>query len=302
MVTNRILLFGGTGQVGKALQKLALPDNWHMGVFTRPECDFMHPESIGKTIQDFGPDLVINAAAMTGIEACEKDQDKAQEINFHAVANIAAQCDTVAAPLIHLSTNYVFDGRDGNTPYCPDAAMNPLNVYGQTKMLGEEAVRHGMYWHVILRTSLIFSAEGENILTRTLRQIDTQNEVSAVLDQIASPTSAAAVAEAVVVVANAIMDGKGNGFGTFHVCGEPAVTRFDFLQAIMEAYAPLTDRRPKLTPVSAAEIPDRVPRPLYSALNGDKARNVYGIAPRPWREDLVKAIEDYAKERVHADR
>ena len=295
MVTNRILLFGGSGQVGKALQNLALPDNWHMGVFTRAECDFMHPEAIGKTIQDFEPDLVINAAAMTSVEACEKDRDMAQEINFHAVANIAAQCDTVAAPLLHLSTDYVFDGRDGDTPYCPDAAMNPLNAYGQTKMLGEEAVRHGMYWHVILRTSLIFSAEGENILTRTLRQIDTQDEVHAAMDQTTSPTSATAVAEALVVIASAIMGGKGNGFGTFHVCGEPAVTRFAFLQAIMEAYAPLTDRRPKLLPVSAAEIPNRVPRPLYSALNGDKAREVYGIAQHPWHEDLVNAVNAYTK-------
>ena len=301
MVTNRILLFGSEGQVGNALKRLDLPANWLVRMVTQSECDFTCPGAIGKTVQDFGPDLVINAAAMTDVDACECDCEKARDINFHAVVQIAAQCDTMAAPLIHLSTDYVFDGKDGGIPYYPDDAMNPINVYGQTKMMGEEAVRHGLYWHVILRTSLVFSAFGENILTRTLRQIDTQAEVSAVVDQIACPTSASAVAEALFAIANAIMNGKGNGFGTLHVCGEPAVTRFEFLQAIMGAYEPFTDRRPSLVPISAADLSDRAPRPGYSALNTDKAREVYGIQPSLWREDLSRAVKQFVEERHATD-
>jgi dTDP-4-dehydrorhamnose reductase len=294
MVTNRILLFGGHEQVGNALQRLALPADWHIKFVGPDECDFTQGRTIGKAVQDFAPDLVINATAMNDLEACEKNGDMAQEINFHAVANIAAQCDTVAAPFIHLSTADVFDGKD-SAPYVPDDPMNPINVYGQTRMMGEEAVRHGLYWHVIVRTSLVFSAIGDNVLTQTLRQIDTQDEVLAATDQIISPTSATAVAEALTTIAAAILHGKGNGFGTFHIGSELAVTRFEFLQAMMEAYAPFTTRRPKLTPVSAASLTDRVLEPLSTALNGDKLREIYGTKPHDWREDLAQAVKEYAE-------
>ena len=300
MVTTRILLFGGNGQIGKALQKLALPDDWHMRALARADCELTRASDIGKSIKDFMPDLVINAAAMTDVEACEKDRNLAQEINFHAVAHIAGQCDTIDAPLIHLSTDYVFDGNENKKPYGPDDAMNPLNVYGQTKMLGEEAVRHGLYWHVILRTSLVFGAHGNNVLTRTLQAINTQETLQAANDQIACPTSAIAVAEAVLTIAKAIMNGKGNGFGTFHICGNPPAPRFDFLKAIMEEYAPFTDRRPKLESISAKDLPARAPRPPYSALDCDKIREVYGVDSPHWRDDLAKAVKDYMQQEPHS--
>ena len=293
MSIHRVLVFGGNGQVGQALRYATLPADWLLKAVTRAECDFMQPGAIGKAVRDFAPDLVINAAAMTDIDACEKDPAQATEVNFHAVANIAGQCDTVNAPLIQISTDYVFDGKNGERPYMPDDEMNPVNVYGQTKMMGEEAARHGLHWHVIMRTSLVFSAFGQNVLTRTLRQIDTQVEIQAVTDQKANPTSAEAVAEALMVIGGAILRGKGDGFGTFHICGEPAVTRYEFLQAIMQAYAPFTERRPKLTPISSADIPNRVPRPPCSILNNDKARDVYGIQPHLWRDDLANSVRRY---------
>lgn len=296
MVANhRIILFGGNSQIGRALQHQQIPADWQLKAVTRAECDFMRPGDIGKIMRDFSPDLVINAAAMTDIDACEQDRAKATEVNFHAVANIAGQCDTVNAPLIQISTDYVFDGKDGERAYMPDDAMNPINVYGQTKMMGEEAARHGLYWHVIMRTSLVFSEFGQNVLTKTLRQIDTQDEIQAVTDQKGNPTSAEAVTEALIIMGDAILKGKGNGFGTFHICGEPAVTRFEFLQAIMEAYAPFTSRRPKLVSVANADLPTRVPRPPCSILNNDKARDVYGIQPRLWHDDLAKAVKQYVE-------
>ncbi|MDR3424236.1 MAG: NAD(P)-dependent oxidoreductase [Alphaproteobacteria bacterium] len=293
MVTNRILLFGANGQVGRALQALPLPEDWDLRRLTPAECDFTSPSDIGKAFHDFPPDLAINAAEMNDLDACEINPDLAREVNFHAVAHIAGQCDTAGAPLIQLSTAHVFDGTESTVPYLPDDAMNPINVYGQTKMMGEEAARHGLYWHVILRASLVFSAHGDNILTRTLRQIDTQDDIQAAQDEIVSPTSAKAVAEALLGIAKAILNGKGDGFGTFHICSEPEASRFDFLQAVMQAYAPFTDRRPKLTPVPASAIPQHVLRPLYSALNGDKIREVYGIDSRLWHEDLSLAVKEY---------
>lgn len=295
MTSHRVLLFGGSGQVGQALRHRQLPASWELLAPTRAECNLMEPGEIGNTIQKFKPDLVINSAAMTDIDACENDRPRATEINFHAVANIAGQCDTVNAPLMQISTDYVFDGKDGERPYETDAPMNPVNVYGQTKMLGEEAVRHGLYWHVIMRTSLVFSAFGENILVKTLQQIDTKDEIQAVIDQKANPTSAESVCDALIMMGDAILRGKGNGFGTFHICGEPPVTRFEFLQAIMNAYAPFTERRPKLVSVSSAQLPGRVPRPPCSILDCSKAREVYGIEPSRWREDLARAVKQYAE-------
>jgi dTDP-4-dehydrorhamnose reductase len=300
-MSHRILLFGAHGQIGQALQKYALPADWDLRALTRQDCDFLEPGSIGRVMHDYQPDLVMNAAAMTDIDACEKDRDAAKEVNFHAVANIAGQCDTLNAPLIQLSTDYVFDGTEGTRPYAVDDPMNPVNVYGQTKMMGEEAARHGLYWHVIVRTSLVFSAWGSNVLTKTLQQIETQDEVQAVSDQIANPTSAAAVAEALVVISSAILGGKGNGFGTFHVCGEPAVTRFEFLQAIMEAYGPSTDRRPRLSSVSSADIANRVPRPACTILNCDRVREVYGTTQRAWRDDLAVAVKEYVEIKARGD-
>jgi len=289
---HKILLFGGNGQIGKSFQRQILPDDWNLGIFTRAECDFTQPASIAKAIRDFAPDIVINAAAMTNVDACETDIQNATEVNFHAVANIASQCATIDAPLIQISTDYVFDGQDGQKPYLPDDQMNPLNIYGQTKMMGEEAARHAIHWHVIARTSLVFSSFGNNILTRILHQINTQEEVQAATDQVCNPASAHFVARTLIKIADDILRGKANGFGTFHICGEPAVSRFEFLQAIMEAYAPFTTKRPTLVPIKIASQADRVPRPLFSVMNTDKVRDVYGIQPHLWRDDLAPVIKD----------
>ncbi len=294
MVSNRILLFGGNGQVGRSMQRLALPSDWQFKALGRHECDFTKPRDIATAIQDYAPDLVINAAAMTDIDACERDPDLAREVNFHAVAHIAGQCAHVDAPFIHISTDYVFDGRQ-TAPYGTQDAMNPVNVYGQTKMLGEEAARHGLYWHVILRTSYVFSPFGNNALRKTLNAIDSQDEVRAASDQSANPTSATALAQGIVTIADAILHGKGNGFGTFHLSGETPATRFEFLQAVMDAYAPLTSRRPTLQPVPIADMTARVPRPACSILNNERLREVYGIAPHDWRVDLVKMVGEIAE-------
>ena len=293
MITNRILLFGGTGQIGQALQKCDPPADWILAAPSRAECDFTRAGDIGRAIRAFAPDIVINATEMNDLAACEKEPDAAMAVNFSAVATLAGHCDTVNAPLIQLSTSDVFDGTQ-DTPYRPDDAMNPLNAYGKSKLMGEEAARHGLYWHAIVRTSLVFGADGDNALTQTLHQIDAQDEIQAASDQILNPTSADFVAKALLTMASAILGGKGNGFGTFHVCDEPAVTRYEFLQAIMNAYAPFTNCRPKLVPVTSADSPDPILRPLYAAMNSDKAQRVYGISPRGWREDIAQAIQKFA--------
>ena len=287
------MLLGAAGQIGQALQRQPLPPDWQLGLYNRADLDLTLHSSVRDAVQRFKPDLIINAAAMTGIERAERDPNAALAINFEAPANLAAQCSTHDIPLIQLSTAAVFDGYQ-NTPYKPDDPMNPLNVYGETKMLGEEAVRHELPWHVILRLSWVFSAFGDNLLTRALRQIDAQDELLVPANHVGAPLPATAVAQALIVIARALLNGKSGGFGTFHLCGTPPCTLFDFAQAVMEIYAPFTSRRPAIRPVVDVDfIPSEPTQPGYAVLDCAKIRSVYSIEQPLWRDSLVEAIQTF---------
>ncbi|MER2520495.1 MAG: dTDP-4-dehydrorhamnose reductase [Bdellovibrionales bacterium] len=290
MAIKRVMLLGAGGQIGQALQAVAHPQDWELGAFGHAACDLAHHGATQRAIVEFRPDLVINAAAMTNVDACEKDPDKAVAINFEGVANLAAQCAVRDIPLVHLSTDYVFDGNDGNIPYVPDAQMNPLGVYGNTKVMGEMSVRHELAWHLILRVSSVFSSYGNNILTKALAAIDTMDTLRYVTDQKSCPTYAPDLAAALVTMADAILHGKPGTLGTFHYCGAPEATRFEFVQAVMESYAPYTARRPEILEAVSSDFPTAAPRPAYSSLDMEKTTRVFGLSPLPWRERLKEAV------------
>jgi dTDP-4-dehydrorhamnose reductase len=290
MAAKRIMLLGANGQVGQALRAAELPADWELGAYGRAECDILDHRAVQNAMQLLKPDLIINAAAMTAVDKCEAEEEQAMAVNFEAPANLAAQCASADVPLIHISTDYVFDGTDGEIPYRPDSPMNPLGVYGHSKMMGEEAVRHELAWHVILRISSVFSAFGVNLLTKGLQSIEERDELKIVTDQKSCPTPAQDVAKALIVIADRILTGKSDGFGTFHFCGTPAATRLEFVQAIMNAYAPYTAKRPKITPALTSDFPGFAPRPAYSVLDCTRIREIYGIAQRPWRDGLDEAM------------
>lgn len=284
------MLIGANGQIGQAIRHQALPSNWVLGLYSRAEMDIADPAGVRRAVQNFKPDLVINAAGMTAIDEAERNPEAARDANFHAAAILAAQCSAHDTPLIHLSSAAVFDGEQ-NTPYKPDDLMNPLNVYGQSKMMGEEAVRHELPWHVILRLSWVFSAFGNNLLTRTIRLIEKEKELCVSPDRLGAPAPASAVARAIIVMAKALLEGKAGGFGTFHFCGAPPCTPFDFAQAIVEAYAPFTARRPEITRLTEAEEALHARRPHYAVLDCAKIHNVYSIGQPTWRDGLTEAVQ-----------
>src|SRR5271168_5398764 len=148
MTQKRIMLLGANGQVGQALRAADLPADWELGAYGRAECDILDHRAVQNAVRVFKPDLIINAAAMTAVDKCETEEELAMAANFEAPANLAAQCASTDVPLIHISTDYVFDGTDGEIPYRHDSPMNPVNTYGYSKMMGEEAVRHELAWHV----------------------------------------------------------------------------------------------------------------------------------------------------------
>ena len=294
MPSPKILLLGGSGQIGQALRRQPLPEGWRLVAPPHAELDITNSSAVRGAVQQDKPDIIINAAALTNVDALEGDLEKAMVTNFHAPANLAAQAAALDIPMIQLSTDYVFDGRQ-DTPYLPDDTMNPQNIYGHSKLMGEEALRHSLPWHVILRVSSVFSAYGMNILTKTLKLINERDSLRMVNDQRAAPTYAPVIAAALVTISKALLNGKSGGFGTFHLCGEPSCTRYEFTQAVMEAYAPRTTRRPEITPVASVVFADYAPRPAYSVLDCAKIRAVYGIEQQPWRAGLEEAMRQLAQ-------
>jgi dTDP-4-dehydrorhamnose reductase len=297
--SRRIMLLGAAGQVGQAIRHQTLPQSWQLGLYSRNELDITDASALRDAVQTFQPDLIINSAGMTNVDKSEQDPDAAMAANFTAPATLAAQASALDIPLIHLSTDYVFDG-DHDTPYLPDDPMNPVNAYGRSKLMGEEAVRHELAWHVILRISSVFSAFNRNILTNTLKMIDERDELRMVTDQLGAPTPATDVASAIIKIAESLLNGKSGGFGTFHLCGAPSCTRYELTEAIMAAYAPFTTHRPKITPTVSAEYANLAPRPRYSVMDCAKTEAVYGIAQRPWQLGLDAAMRQLFEKRSAA--
>ena len=287
---KRLLLFGAGGQVGRAIQCQVLPPGYALDALDRAGCDILDHRAVQKVIDERKPDLVINTAAMTNVDQCEKEKEAAVKANFEAPANLAAQCASRDIPLIHLSTDFVFDGKDGEKPYAEDAVMCPLSVYGETKMLGEMAVQQGLAWHVVLRVSSVFSEFSQNILTRALSNLAQKDELKIVSDQKAGPTYAPDLAKTILTVADKILHGQHGGFGIFHYCGEPAVTRLQFMETVMEFYAPHTSKRPSILPALSSDFPGFAERPPYSVLDCAKIAKVYGIPQKPWRDGVQAAI------------
>ncbi len=296
-MTKRVIVFGAVGQVGKSVMFAPRPEGWELLGLSRAECDITNHGQTQKALRDFQPDLVMNCAAMTAVDACETQKEQAIAANFDAVANLAAQCSVMDVPIIHLSTDYVFDGKDGEVPYKPDDLVNPLSLYADSKLMGEEALRHTHPWHVILRVSSVFSAYGQNLLPKIMQWIDTRDEIKVVTDQRSCPTYAPDIAQAMIVIAQKLLRGARTGYGTFHYCGEGPVTRYEFVQAVMETYAPYTDRRPKLIPALSSDFPGFAVRPAYSVLDCTSLTEAYGITQRPWREGLTGAMTLLTQER-----
>lgn len=294
MSAPRIMLFGAGGQVGQAFQHLipqdVFPKEWEWGFFARKECDITDPAALRTAIQSFSPSLIINAAALTNVDGAEKDEVLADKVNFHAVAQMAAQCSALDIPLIHISTDYVFDGR-ATEPYREDDQMNPINRYGASKVMGEEAVRHELPFHVILRVASVFSAFAGNILPRSLQWIEQKEEIRMVTDIVSPPTPATAIARACGVIGQALLAGKTDGYGTFHFCGTPVCSRFDFMKALIDASEPFIANRPRLLPALCADFPGGAARPAYSALNCEKIERVYGIKQPAWQDGITEALD-----------
>lgn len=270
----RPLLFGATGQVGSELLTMG-----RFQVVPRAEADLTDPGALAACVLRHRPPMVINAAAYTAVDRAESDSRAAFAINRDGPAALAAACATLGIPLIHLSTDYVFDGTKSGA-YRPEDRPNPLSVYGLSKLAGEDAIRALHRTAVILRTAWVFGPRRDNFVKTMVRLAD-RPDLRVVDDQWGGPTAARDVAQAVMTIAAAWNRGQGVP-GTFHFCGGPPVSRFGFAQAIFDAMG----LGPRLTaiPTSAYPLPAR--RPANSMLECTSLFDAYGIAMPDWRPTL----------------
>jgi dTDP-4-dehydrorhamnose reductase len=236
------------------------------------------------------PDLVINLAAYTAVDRAESEPEVAWAANCAGAAHIAGACDESATPLVHLSTDYVFDGRKTG-PYREEDAVGPLGVYGRSKEAGERAVRAAVARHMILRTAWVFGAYGANFVKTMLRLAAQRPVLRVVADQRGCPTAAADIAAALMVIAGHIERGEAK-WGTYHFVGAGAASWHSFAQAIFDQAAPQLAACPQVEPITTEQYPTPARRPMNSVLDCRKIEEVFGISSPPWRTALATVIRE----------
>jgi len=287
----RILLTGSNGQVGRALQQMLSPLG-QLIALNRNALDLADRDCICKTVREHQPNIIVNAAAYTAVDRAESEPDLAMAVNGVAPGILAEEARRINAVLLHYSTDYVFDGVKA-TAYTEADTPNPLNVYGRTKLAGEEAIRAAGAVHYILRTSWVYAAEGANFLNTILRLARERPELRIVNDQTGSPTWAQAIAE---ITTKILIEGTRPDadphHGLYHMTATGAVTWFGFAQAILaEAEEKLGITAPRLIPIKTADYPLPARRPANSRLDTTRLTDTFGIQLASWQEMLTQCME-----------
>ncbi len=286
----KILVFGAGGQVGREVCRAAWPSRYQLLLFERKAIDITGSALVSETLRRERPDLVINLTAYTAVDRAESEPEAAWAVNCAGAAHLAAACDGVGAPLVHLSTDYVFNGGKID-PYGEEDAVDPLGVYGRSKEAGERAVRAALEKHVILRTAWVFGASGTNFVKTMLRLAGERPVLRVVADQRGCPTAAADIAAALITIAGSVEGGEAL-WGTYHFAGDAAISWHGFAEAIFELAGPRLVHHPTVEPIATDQYPTRAQRPMNSVLDCRKIEKIFGIAPSPWRASLAAVIQE----------
>jgi dTDP-4-dehydrorhamnose reductase len=285
----KLLIFGAGGQVGTALQSAAWPSGTMFTALTHAQADIGDAAAVAAAFDSSKYDIVINAAGYTAVEKAESEPAAALRINGEAPGLIAAECTRRGAALIHISTDYVFDGAKP-APYLETDATTPLGVYGASKLAGERAVASRLERHIILRTSWVFSATGANFVKTVLRLAAAGRDIRVVQDQTGGPTPADDIAGVIAQIVARITAGP-VAWGSYHYCGMPGVSWYEFARAIFEVHGAMTGKQVAVAPILTNDYPTAARRPANSQLDCAKIRSTFGIEQRPWRTGLESAMK-----------
>ena len=281
-----VLVTGANGQLGQAIQHIANNYlNLNFVFCNSTDLDISNKENCQAVFRKIKPDFCINAAAYTAVDKAESEQDKAELINVIGAKNLAETCKELDTKLIHISTDFVFDGSN-NTPYTENQIPSPKGVYGQTKLDGERAIQNVFSNYYIIRTSWVYSQFGNNFMKTMLRLASERTSLSVVNDQIGTPTNAVDLADCLMTIISSQYPTPNTQYGIYHFSNEGQCSWYDFAKEIFEINQVNID----LIAIPTSEFPTPAERPKYSVLDKRKIKSTFGITIKNWQESL-KSIE-----------
>lgn len=286
----KTLITGSEGQLGCELLRQAPLFNIEAVGLDLPCLDITHEPGITKAFKEHKPDILINAAAYTNVDKAETDENACFAVNVNGPKNLAAACRDTGIPMIHISTDYVFDGTK-KIPYTENDPVSPANIYGKSKAESEKVIRNILEKHIILRTSWLYGVHGHNFVKTILRLGKEKEVIGVISDQFGSPTSAADLAETILMLSGRIPDKNDIIYGTYNYCGEGITSWHGFAEKIIEIakqYIPVTTTQVK--PLTSEDYPTKAKRPAFSALDCNLIRQKLGIIPKPWQKSLEAVI------------
>jgi dTDP-4-dehydrorhamnose reductase len=295
----RILLIGKNGQLGHLLQT-RLRVFGEVVAAGRTELDLSLPQDIVHTVRNIHPELIVNAAAYTAVDLAEQEAEQAMAVNGVAPGILAVEAQRLGIPIIHFSTDYVFDGRKECGSYVEEDPQGPLNVYGKTKLAGEVAVRGAGVPHLIFRTGWVYGLQGKNFLRTMLKLAREKREIRVVNDQFGAPTSVAAISEVVVQVIAGLMATGGlfHAFkevsGVYHLTCKGETSWHGFAQKILNIAC--INNPPRLVAIPTSEYPTPAVRPRYSVLSNAKVEEAFAVVLPHWEEALQRCLDDHSPE------
>lgn len=294
----KVLVTGRTGQVATSLRERAVSfPKLELAFVGRPALDLADDASLAREIRAAAPDVIVSAAAFTAVDQAEHDRAAAEQVNGRAPAAIAAAAREVGAAMIHLSTDYVFDG-DGTEPYREGDAVGPASVYGKTKLAGEEGVRAALADHVIVRTAWVYSPFGKNFVRTMLAAAESRAQLDVVEDQVGNPTSAFDIADGLLAILNCWRDRPGHGTGaTYHLAARGSTSWAGFARQIFEVSRSAGGPWADVKGIASEQWPTPARRPSNSRLDTSRFERVYGYAAPDWTASLEPVVKRILEER-----
>jgi len=287
----KVLVIGAKGQLTRSLIGAKKPVGVEIVAIGRPACDLFLPDTVARTFDLIGPKLVVNTAAYTNVDNAESEQELAHAVNAEGAAVVARACNVRDIPLIHISTDYVFDGSK-REPYVEDDLVGPLGVYGCTKLEGELAVAKTCAQHIVLRTAWIISPFGHNFVKTMLRIAEDRTEIGVVADQIGSPTYAPHLASAILEICQSIVTRHEGqiSWGTYHAAGTGEATWCDLAREVFLRSKNLGGSYAVVRPIETAAYPTAACRPANSCLSSAKLARVFGISLPSWQDGVRECV------------
>ncbi len=298
-MTQTILVAGQKGQVARALQEVGAERPVRLVALGRPELDITDQTSIGAAFDAVQPDIVINAAAYTAVDLAETDENSAMAINCEGARLLAGLTSERNIPLLHISTDYVFDGRKA-TAYHTDDDVCPLGVYGRSKLAGERAVAAANAQHFIFRTAWVYSPFGKNFVKTMLRLASGRETLGVVDDQRGNPTSAHQIATGLLDVAQAIASGGDGAPGVYHMTAEGTASWAEFASHVLRHSATQGGPSAIVNKITSAEFPTPVERPKNSALECERLFEQFGVRLGGWKESAAACVARLIKEESYS--